>query len=409
MLAADLRSEGRWISSGLLLMFASGFGQTYYIALFAGHLTTELTLSAGEFGSLYTVATLASAGLLTWAGRLADRLSIRVLGAGVLGGLALAALGMAAVTSAWMLVLVIFGLRFFGQGMLTHVAMTAMGRWFRRKRGRAVALAALGLPAGEAVLPFATVAAIGVVGWRATWLVTAVVLVALAVPALLVLLQRERKPADEALSATDAAAPGTHVKRDWTRAEVLRDPLFYAVLPGVLAHPLVVTGVFFNQVGIVELKGWALSWWAASFPVLAGAHVVSALGSGWLVDRFGARRLLPAALLPLGIGTLVLTFSSAAYMLPVFMALAGASQGGLSTAQGALWPELYGTLHLGAIRAVVVAAVVLSTALAPGVIGVLLDLGVGLGVQLLAMALYGVAAAVWMALLVPRLDRVAAE
>jgi MFS family permease len=346
-----------------------------------------------------------SAGLLLWAGRLADRVPIRWLGAGVLAGLALSALGMATVSSAFTLALALFGLRFFGQGMLTHVAMTAMGRWFSRKRGRAVAVAALGLPAGEALLPFAAVAAIGLVGWRSTWVSTAAVLAALAVPAFVILLKRERRPAFGALPPADSAAQRRG--RDWTRGEVQRSPLFYALLVGVLAHPLVVTGIFFNQVGIVEAKGWQLTWWAASFPALALAHVLAALGTGWLVDRFGAYRLLPAALLPLGIATMILTFAEAPLMLPVFMALTGLAQGSLSTVLGALWPELYGSLHLGAIRALVVAAIVLSTALAPGVMGLLLDAGVPLQAQLLALALYSLAAAAAMAALVPRLGRLA--
>ncbi len=407
MLASDLRSEGRWLSSGLLLMFASGFGQTFYIALFAGDLTGELALSDGQFGMLYTVATLASAGLLTWAGRFADELPTRWLGAGVLLGLAVTSLVMAGAASAWTLALAVFGLRFFGQGMLTHVAMTAMGRWFTRKRGRAVSIAALGLPAAEAVLPLAAVALTGLVGWRSTWAVTGGALAVVLVPVLVVLLAREREPALAASHPSGSASPEPR-KRDWTRAEVLRSPLFYALLPGVLANPLVVTGVFFNQVGIAEMKGWALSWWAASFPVLAGTHVLATLASGWLVDRFGAHRLLPIVLAPLGIGTLLLTLAPAAWMLPVFMALAGMAQGGVATAQGALWPEIYGTLHLGAIRAVVVAAVVLSTALAPGVIGVLLDAGVPLESQLMAMAVYTLAAAAWLGLLTPRLRRLAA-
>src|SRR5690606_24722764 len=151
MVPNALRAELRWLSAGFLLTLSSGFGQTYFIGLFAGELKGELAITDGQFGALYTAATLASAALLTWAGKLADRFSVRALGIGVLAGFALTSLGMAAVTSAAALGFALFGLRFFGQGMLSHVAMTAMGRWFERKRGRAVAITALGFPAGEAV------------------------------------------------------------------------------------------------------------------------------------------------------------------------------------------------------------------------------------------------------------------
>ena len=405
MLAPDVGSESRWLASGFLLMLCSGFGQTYFIAIFAGHLKADLAMTDGQFGSLFAAGTLASAALLVWAGKYADKLSIRWLGVGAMAGLAATSLAMAAVASAWMLTLVLFGLRFFGQGMLTHVAMTAMGRWFNRKRGRAVAIAGLGFPASEAVLPLIAVTLIGLVGWRLTWVAAAVALLAVPVPVLIALLKRERTPTvDRAAPDRAGPDPGRH---EWTRGEVLKSPLFYALMPGVLAPPFIQTGTFFNQVTIVEIKGWELSWFAASFPVLAGVNVLSALAAGWMVDRFGARRLLPAFLLPLGLATLIVSHATSPYVLPVFMALSGLTLGSGSTIQGALWAELYGTEHLGAIRALATAGVVFASALSPALIGILIDAGVALEAQLLAMAVYCLVAALWMSSLLPRLDRLA--
>lgn len=405
LLVPDLRFEARWLSCGFLLMFWSSFGQTFFIALFAGHLKTDLSLSDGQFGSLYAIGTLVSACALIGAGKLVDQLPIRWLAAGVLAGLAVTCLGMASVTSAWMLGLVLFGLRFFGQGMTTHVAMTAMGRWFNRKRGRAVAIATLGFPVGEAVLPLVAVAAIGLIGWRLTWVAGAMALLALPIPLLIMLLKRERTPT----TGRDGAAGPTPEppRREWTRGEVLRSPLFYMLMPGILAQAFIQTGIFFNQVTIVELKGWQLSWFAASFPLLAAVGVVTALASGWLVDRFGARRLLPAFLVPLGLATLLLTYVSSPWVLPVAMALIGITGGSSGTIQGALWAELYGTRNLGAIRSVAAATQVFASALSPGLIGILLDAGVALEAQLLVMAVYCFLAALWLGALTTRLDRLA--
>jgi MFS family permease len=385
------------------MMLCSGFGQTYFIAIFAGALKADLALSDGQWGSLFTAGTLTSAALLMWAGRLADHYPMRWLGVGVMAGLALTSLAMASVASAWMLAGVLFGLRFFGQGMMTHVAMTAMGRWFNRKRGRAVSIAALGFPVSEALLPPVAVALIGLVGWRLTWVAGALALVATA-PILMAILSRERTPTAGRATTGD---PRYHERHAWTRREVLRTPLFYALLPGLLAQPFIQTGSFFNQVTIVQIKGWQLSWFAASFSVLAAVSILAALVAGWLVDRFGARRLLPAYLVPLGLATLLLTYVSSPYVLPVYMALIGLTSGGASTIQGALWAELYGTEHLGAIRALVMAMVVFASALSPALIGILLDAGVPLETQLLAMAVYCFVAALWMGSLQPQLNRLA--
>lgn len=84
----------------------------------------------------------------------------------VAGAVALAALGMAGTGSVWLLGLSVFVLRFCGQGMFSHIAMTAMGRWFVARRGRAVSIAALGHPAGEVVLPILAVLLIALIGWR---------------------------------------------------------------------------------------------------------------------------------------------------------------------------------------------------------------------------------------------------
>ncbi len=406
LLAEDLRPDLPWLSGGFLLTFFSGFGQTYYVALFAGHLKTDLVLTEGEFGTLYTIGTLASAALLTWAGKLADTVSIRLLGAGVIAGLAATCLGMSAVSSAWALALVFFGLRFFGQGMLTHVAMTAMGRWFNRKRGRAVAIAALGAPAGEAVLPLAAVAAIGLFGWREAWIAAAALLAVLALPVFGVLLRHERHPTRGPAAATQPEAEGT--RRHWTRGEVLRDPAFYGLMPVLLAMPFIITAVFINQVPLVALKGWELAWFAANFPVLAAAHVTSALAAGWLADRLGARRLLTIYLLPLGIGLLLLVFAETRLVLPAVMLLLGASLGFTSTTHGAVWPELYGTRHLGGIRSLTTALAVFASALSPGLVGILMDGGVGLELQLGVMGIYCFAASLWTVLMQGRLDRIAA-
>jgi len=405
MIPSDLRSEIRWLASGFLLMLFSGFGQTYYIALFAGQLKDSLSLSDGEWGGLYTLGTLASALLLAWAGKLADTVSIRWLGSGAITGLAVTSILMAFVSAPWMLACILFGLRFFGQGMLTHTAMTAMGRWFNRKRGRAVSIAGLGLPASEGLMPPLAVLLITLVGWRQTWLLSALLLLVLAAPAIILLLKHERHPT---LGPTPAAAFGAgRQHHQWTRGEVLRHPLFYALMPGILAPAFIITALFFNQVTLVELKGWKLAWFAANFPLFAGAHVVTALGAGWLVDRFGSRRLLPVYLLPLGLAILLLALVDTAFIVPVSMALIGFTMGFAGATSGALWAELYGTRHLGAIRSITTAVTVFATAVSPGLVGVLLDAGVGLEPQLITMAVYCVAAALWMLALMPRLNRLA--
>lgn len=67
-----LRTNARWLAGGFLLTMFSSFGQTFFIGLSGNELRDRFDLSGGDFGSIYMVATLASAALLPWLGRTLD-------------------------------------------------------------------------------------------------------------------------------------------------------------------------------------------------------------------------------------------------------------------------------------------------------------------------------------------------
>ncbi|HEV7276700.1 MAG TPA: MFS transporter [Devosiaceae bacterium] len=376
------------------MTFATQPGQTIFIAQFNASLRETFGLSHGAFGALYTIATLASATALVWAGGLADRLSPRRLAAFSMAGLAAMALLMAAQQHVAMLVLALAGLRFFGQGMLAHVAMTTMSRWFNRFRGRALSIAGLGFTLGEASLPFTMTLAIAAFGWRQVWVGTALVLLAVMLP-LIAFLLRDPPDGKRALASgqvnPDGATPGAPTGAGWTRGAVLRDPLFYAIIPGIMGPPAIGTLFIFHQAHLVAIKGWDLVAFTALFPVLSATVVLSALAAGVLVDRFGAWRLMRFILLPQAVGSLVIATLAPQWTIPVFFICFGMTSGMLSPVLGALWAELYGTAHLGAIRALATAAVVAASAIGPGLAGLLVDAGIELDVQGFGYAAYSLA------------------
>ena len=132
----SLRAPSGLVVAAFVMMVSSSFGQTYFIAIFAPWLKDELGLTDGGFGSLYTLGTLASAATLMWVGKYADWFRIRWLAAGVLLSLAAMCLAMSLVPAAWLLLPILYGLRLFGQGLPTHLAITGIGRWYVRRRGR---------------------------------------------------------------------------------------------------------------------------------------------------------------------------------------------------------------------------------------------------------------------------------
>lgn len=381
-----LRDNARWIGGGFLLCFFSSFGQTFFIALSGGEIRAEYGLSNGEWGSLYMLATLASAITLTWLGRVVDRLSIATTTAFIIPMLGLACFLMSWSRSVVLLGLTLYLLRLFGQGMMSHTAMTAMGKWYAARRGTAVSIATVGLQGGEALLPIAMVSLFAAVGWRHSWLAMAALLVFIALPVLYGLMRVERVP------GTNEGPARPRVARDWTRGEVMRDALFWVMLTGVLAPSFIGTTIFFHQAYLVELRGWELNAFAAAFSLMAAMTVLFALICGQLIDRFGAPAILPVFLLPLAASCFALSLVTGESGIFLFMGLMGISYGFSSTLFGALWPEIYGTLHLGGIRAITVALMVLSSALGPGVSGILIDAGIAYPKQIFVMGLWCLAA-----------------
>ncbi len=377
-----LKQNKRWLTGGFLLCFFSSFGQTFFISLSGGQIRAEYGLSNGEFGGLYMIATLASALTLPFLGRLVDRTTVSRTALVVMPSLATACLLMAWSESVLWLALSIYLLRLFGQGMMTHTSLTAMGRWFSSTRGRAVSLATLGHQTGEALLPLLMIALVTAVGWRFSWLIAAAILMLIALPCVSLLMRVERSP--EPPSAAQAARQSEH----WSRARVLRDPLFWIMLIGTLAPGFIGTTIFFHQAYRLELREWPPEAFARAFMAVASMTISFAILAGWLIDRFRSPRVLPVYLAPLSLACFALAGIEQSSGLFVFMALLGMSYGISSTLFGALWPEIYGTRHLGSVRSVTVSLMVFATALGPGITGVLIDNGISYLTQVNVMGIY---------------------
>jgi len=386
---AFIRHNFHWIAGGFTLTYFSSFGQTYFISASVSEWQAVFGLSHGEFGRLYMFATLASALCLPIVGRLVDLVPphrMTALVASVLAGAALLA-GYASSLPA--LVIAVFVLRLFGQGMMTHIALTTTGRWFVAERGRAVSLVVLGHQGGEATIPLAFAALTIAYGYRAGWIAAAIALLVVGLPFAYWCYRMPRVPHGQ-LSKETRASPEV---RSWTRREVLRDPIFWMLLTGVLAPAFIGTTIFYHQNYLTALNNWPPQLFASSLLVMALTTVGFALLVGAAIDRFGATSVLPFFLLPLSAACIALAYSGPEITLFIVMVLLGISYGISSTLFGSLWPEIYGLANLGAVRSVTVAAAVLATAAGPGLTGTLIDRGVDLPTQMIFFGLYCLLAA----------------
>ena len=231
-----IAKNARWLLGGFLLTFFSSFGQTFFISLSGGAIREEYGLSNGEFGLTYMFATLGSAITLPFLGRIVDHISVSKTVLIIVPALAVASLMMSFSNSIILLVCILYCLRLFGQGMMTHTSLTAMGKWYSAHRGRAVSIAVVGHQAGEAFLPLIYASALIIFTWREMWSISAAFLLLVAMPAIYLLMKVERVPSD-----AEAEQAENSTVRHWTREEVLKDKYFWALLIAVLAPCLLYT------------------------------------------------------------------------------------------------------------------------------------------------------------------------
>jgi MFS family permease len=375
--------NSRWLAAGALLTLMSSFGQTYFISIFAGEIRTTFDLSHGDWGAIYGFGTFASAIAMVWAGGLTDIMRVRRLGPIVLAALAASCLFMAFNPWVALLPVVIFCLRFSGQGMSTHIAAVGMSRWFAANRGKALSVANLGFSIGEATYPLLVVALMMLFVWQGIWVLAAFMAV-LSIPALVWLLREERSPQSMATEDQSVGMNGRH----WTRNQTLAHPLFWFMMPAFVGQSAFNTAFFFLQVHFSEIKGWDHFQLVAMFPVYTGVAIGSMILSGILLDKIGTARLIPYFQLPMIFAFLLFAYGQSLLAALVGFVLLGLTSGATATLPNAFWAENFGTKHLGSIKAAAAAAMVLGSAIGPALTGVLLDFSLPLEAQYVGVSVF---------------------
>lgn len=379
----------RLLTYGLLMAFFSSVGQTYFIGVFRLPIATTYELTNSEFGFYYLMITLGSAIGLNRLGHIVDRTDLRKYSLVLIAAASTACLGVGLTQPFWALLLALLCVRLVGQGLLTHASMTSMSRYFDKRRGFAVALAGLGFPLGQALLPPLAVFLMTVISWQMTWIAFAIFMLIVGVPLIVWTLTGHGDRHKKWLIEThDAPINGSDAALNKRRRDVMRDARFYFLLPVLISGPFWITGVFFFATDIAAFKGFDTATYTSLYGFYALGSVAAPFVGGYLVDRFGGQRLMTlyAPLFALGLAAILTDFGTFSVIL--FMAFLGFGAGVSLPINNAVWAELYGTRYLGEIKSLATSLVVFSTALAPFLIGLFLDLGVSLADILWAGTLY---------------------
>ena len=360
---------------GFIFTFFSSFGQSYFLGLFNSSIREALSITHGQFGSIYASATLCSSLLLIWVGKKIDDVNIFKFAFFVTILLSFACFFFSKITSIFLLFIAIFLMRFSGQGMMSHTASTTISRYFTKTRGRALSISWFGLSSAEFILPVLMVYLLTILDWQNLWLIFSItVLIVLPISSYLLI---------KNLNLDSRETESEDIKeieiKQWKRVEVIKDYRFYIISLNMLAMPWIFTGFAVFQSFIQTSKGWGPYVIAQSFMSYSILSVLTLFLSGFLIDKFTSRKLLIYMNIPLLLAVIVLILFDTSITAFIFLGLVGISNGFANILGSSTWAELYGVKYLGSIKALTTALMVFATAFGTALFGFLIDIGFTVG------------------------------
>ena len=356
---------------GFIFTFFSSFGQSFFLGLFNAPIRNELGITHGQFGNIYATATIFSSILLIWVGKKIDEYQIINYSFFVILLLFLSSLFFSFINSIYFLAFGIFLMRFSGQGLMSHTSTTTISRFFEKSRGKALSTIWFGLSTAEFILPVLVTYLFVIYSWRFVWQGIAILIIIFLPIVVLNTIKKIRLDSRE----KDFNPTKSFKIKSWRRRDVIKDYRFYIISLNMLAMPWIATGVFVYQSFITDSKMWNIYTIPKAFMVYSIASIVTLFFSGFLVDKFTSRKLIPTMNIPLLMAMFVLFYYQGEISAFIFLGLVGISNGLANVLGSSTWAEIYGVKFIGSIKALTTAFMVFSTAFGTAVFGLLIDIG----------------------------------
>ena len=356
---------------GFIFTFFSSFGQSFFLGLFNAPIRNELGITHGQFGNIYATATIFSSLLLIWVGKKIDEYQIIYYSFFVILLLFFSSLFFSFINSIIFLSIGIFLMRFSGQGLMSHTSTTTISRFFEKSRGKALSTIWFGLSSAEFILPVLVTYLFVIYSWRSVWQGIAIIIIIFLPFVVLNTIKKIKLDSRE----KDLDPKKNFKIKSWKRREVIKDYRFYIVSLNMLAMPWIATGVFVYQSFISDSKMWNIYTIPKAFMIYSLASIITLFFSGFLVDKFTSRKLIPIMNIPLLISMFVLFYYQHEISAFIFLGLVGISNGLANVLGSSTWAEIYGVKFIGSIKALTTAFMVFSTAFGTAVFGLMIDNG----------------------------------
>jgi MFS family permease len=337
--------------AGAIGVFMTTPGQTVGVSAFVDHIALDLGIPREQVVMLYSVGTLLGILPAPLIGRLVDRYGPRRAVVFIAPALGLACATMAWAHGPWSLALGFTLLRGSAIGGLYLVSLNLVNLWFDRLRGRATAIAMLGLALGGLVIPGAAEQVTVAYGWRVAYLSLGAAVIAIMLPVGLTCF-RNRPQAygltpDFGKALPTSAAPH---REDLTLGEAARTQMFWYLLSISVLANAIGTALLLDHVRALQAAGLARAGAIGLLGAVTVAQAVCVLGGGVLVDKYGTRRVGLLGLMLLALAVVCIMAAPALMAGSAYAASLGAGLGILHVVQGAGLAEHFGTRHLGALR-----------------------------------------------------------
>ncbi len=389
-----------WIilAAGTIGVLMSIPGQTMGVSVFTENLLADLDIDRNYLSLAYLIGTVGSGLLITRAGKLYDRFGARVMGLVAGGMLGLSLLYLTRVESVSVFVnrsfsgispsLAIFimlsfgfwGIRFFGQGMLTMVSRNMVMIWFDKRRGFANAILGIFAAFGFSLAPKVLDMFIERRTWTGTWLMLGII-TGIGFVLFVLLLYRDN-PRDcecradgEMPFRQKRKRPPSLPERSYTLREARGTFAFWIFTMGLAIGALYISGMTFHVVSVFDSVGIDKNMAIGIFLPASLIAIVIQFFSSYLSDFIRLKYLLLVFLAGMMLttsGLIVLSASS----IPYWMIITGngITWGLYTVLIAVVWPRFYGLVNLGAISGYSLSWSVIASALGPYLFSRSLDL-----------------------------------
>ena len=357
------------------------------VSVYTDHLISNLNLSRIEISTSYMIGTLSSALVMTRAGIFYDRFGARVAAAGsAMGlGICLILLSQSVNITSFLstlinisgkkvafvfMILGFFGIRFFGQGVLTLVSRGMVMRWFEAHRGFAAAIMGIFTSFGFSFAPRVLQSLIDHSSWDRSWMYIGITMMLMITPFIIVVFRDSPEDCDMEMEEGVHIQTGSKEKKNvpvksQTLDEARRDPQLWCYVAVLFFWSLYNTAFTFHIISIFASLGKTTSQAVAIFLPISFISVGFRFMGSWLSDIIDMKYQFYVFILSMIVGAYSLTLPYTSLTTILLICGFGIANGLFGVLNSVTWPKLYGREHLGAISGMAMSFMVAGSALGP--------------------------------------------